>query len=138
LAATARVRLEGGLLLMDAIRRAALLDRVDSHYARFEHDAQSVGVRGGFFAAAAAMQAVEPKRSRSLSGRELAVVGLLAEGYTDRQVADELFIGENTVKTYVRNILAKLDAKNRTQAVVTALRSGELTLERFEPLAQAA
>lgn len=47
---------------------------------------------------------------------------LIANGHSNRQIADELTIGEQTVKTHVRNILAKLGLRDRVQAAIFALR----------------
>lgn len=52
-----------------------------------------------------------------LSPRETEVLHLVAEGLTDKEIADRLFISVNTVKTHMKNILAKLHLKSRTQAV---------------------
>jgi DNA-binding NarL/FixJ family response regulator len=60
-----------------------------------------------------------------LSDRELDVVRLLAEGRNNREIAAALFLAEGTVKNHVTNVLAKLDARDRTQA---ALRARELGL----------
>ncbi len=59
-----------------------------------------------------------------LSDRELEVMECLAEGQTTSQIADHLFISENTVKTHVRHILEKLEAANRTEAVSKAIQMG--------------
>lgn len=60
-----------------------------------------------------------------LSDRELEVLNSVAKGFTNRQVAESLFISVNTVKTHLLNIYEKLDASNRTEA---ARKAGELRL----------
>jgi DNA-binding NarL/FixJ family response regulator len=55
-----------------------------------------------------------------LSERELAVVRLLAEGASNREIAATLFLAEGTVKNHVTNVLAKLGARDRTQAALRA------------------
>jgi LuxR family maltose regulon positive regulatory protein len=55
-----------------------------------------------------------------LSERELEVLGLLASGMSNQQIADELVISLDTVKKHVSHILGKLDAASRTQAVARA------------------
>ena len=60
----------------------------------------------------------------SLSHREHEVLGLMAEGMSNNQIAQRLGIGEKTVKTHVRSILAKLGVSDRTQAAVLAWKSG--------------
>jgi DNA-binding NarL/FixJ family response regulator len=59
-----------------------------------------------------------------LSSRELEVLECLAQGMTTGQVAGQLFISENTVKTHVRHILEKLEAANRAEAVRKAIQLG--------------
>jgi len=59
-----------------------------------------------------------------LSDRELEVLTCLADGQTTIQIANRLFISENTVKTHIRHILEKLEASNRTEAVSKAIQFG--------------
>jgi DNA-binding NarL/FixJ family response regulator len=59
-----------------------------------------------------------------LSAREMEVLACLAQGKTTSQIASELFISENTVKTHVRHILEKLSASNRAEAVSKATQIG--------------
>jgi DNA-binding NarL/FixJ family response regulator len=59
-----------------------------------------------------------------LSPREMDVLGLMAEGLTNRQIATRLWISEATVKSHVSHILAKLGRTDRTQAIVFAMRAG--------------
>ena len=61
-----------------------------------------------------------------LSQREVEVLRLLAAGKSNREIADILCISLNTVATHVRNILAKTDTANRTEAAAYALRHGLL------------
>ncbi len=58
----------------------------------------------------------------ALTARELEVLKLVAKGMSNREIADELFISENTVKNHVRNILEKLHLHSRMQAVMYAVR----------------
>jgi DNA-binding NarL/FixJ family response regulator len=59
-----------------------------------------------------------------LSSREMEVLACLSQGKTTAQIATELFISENTVKTHVRHILEKLAASNRAEAVSKATQMG--------------
>jgi len=59
-----------------------------------------------------------------LTGREVEVLKLVAEGATNAEIASSLFITENTVRYHVRNILSKLRLRNRIQAAVYAVRTG--------------
>ncbi len=63
-----------------------------------------------------------------LTPRETEILGYMAKGYLNKQIADTLFISEQTIKNHITSILRKLDANARTQAVVTALKRGLITL----------
>jgi DNA-binding NarL/FixJ family response regulator len=69
--------------------------------------------------APAAQSLVEP-----LSERELEILALLATGDSNREIANQLFIAEGTVKNHVTNILGKLGARDRTQAALKAKELG--------------
>jgi len=60
----------------------------------------------------------------NLTAREIEVLGLIAAGNGNRDVADNLSITEDTVKGHVRHIMEKLGAQDRTEAVVIAVRRG--------------
>ena len=61
-------------------------------------------------------------RDEMLTGREREILQLLADGMSNADVAKKLFISQETVKSHVRHILAKLEADTRTHAVAIALR----------------
>ena len=63
-------------------------------------------------------------RPSPLTRREREVLALLAEGRTNRQIADQLFISESTAGVHVSNILGKLGVTGRTEAAAVAFRSG--------------
>ena len=66
--------------------------------------------------------------TETLTEREVGVLALLGEGNRNRDVADKLFISEETVKVHVKHIMEKLGASDRTQAVAIALRRGIIHL----------
>ena len=63
----------------------------------------------------------------SLTPREREVFGLIAAGLSNPEIAEKLFLSEATVKTHVGHILAKLEARDRVQAVVIAYQTGVVT-----------
>ena len=63
-------------------------------------------------------------RVPELTGRELEILGLVGNGKTSREIAEELFISENTVRNHVRNVLDKLGLRSRFEAVTWAQREG--------------
>ena len=67
-----------------------------------------------------------------LSEREKEVLGQLAHGRTNREIAQALHVSEETVKTHVGNILSKLQLSHRTQAVIYALKQGLVSLDDIE------
>lgn len=76
----------------------------------------------------------EPKETiieddiEELTNREYEVMEHLAKGMSNRQIAEELYISEKTVKNHVSNILRKLSVNDRTQAVLLALKRGMVSL----------
>ena len=105
----------GSVDLLDAIRRAgagqSLVDPVLS-------ERVLARIRAG--------PAVDP-RLASLTQQERRILDLIAEGSTNRQIADRMFLAEKTVKNYVSNLLAKLGMERRTQAATFAARLEERT-----------
>jgi NarL family two-component system response regulator LiaR len=76
---------------------------------------------------------VSSARARDeLTEREMEVLRLLAHARTNREIAEILVLGEETVKTHVGNILAKLHLAHRTQAVIHALKQGLISLDEIE------
>ena len=67
-------------------------------------------------------------RKPTLTGRELEVLQLVAQGRTSREIGDVLYISENTVKNHIRNILDKLGLHSRNEAVLYAVRENLITL----------
>ena len=67
-------------------------------------------------------------RKPTLTGREIEVLGLVAQGNTSRQIGEILFISENTVKNHIRNILDKLGLHSRNEAVLYAVREDLISI----------
>lgn len=72
-----------------------------------------------------------------LTERELDVLRLVAQGHSNREIADRLIISEATVRTHVSKILAKVGLSNRTQAALYALRQGLTSLHDADVWPQA-
>ena len=77
--------------------------------------------------------AVGPAAPFGLTTREIEVLRLIAEGLSDQDIADELFIGYRTVTSHVANIRGKLNVTSRTAAGAQALRLGIITLTPVQP-----
>jgi DNA-binding NarL/FixJ family response regulator len=71
-----------------------------------------------------AAELAEHAADEALSDRELRVLTCVAAGNSNREVAEQLSVGEETVKVHMKNILSKLRAKDRTHAVTIALKRG--------------
>lgn len=108
-----RVVAAGETLLDPAVTR----DLVEHFVLRTE------GATGG----AAEGTADDRRRLAALTQREAQVLRLLAEGLSNEEIADLLVIAESTAKTHIKRLLLKIGARDRTQAVVMAYRSGLMT-----------
>ena len=100
--------------LLDAVRRVAGDDTFIPH---------SLAIR---LASEYRERAGRPLDGACLTGRELEVLRLLAQGYSNKAMARELVVSEHTVRAHLRNIMHKLNAENRVQAVARATRDGLL------------
>ena len=105
LAAAIRTVASGGALIEPSVARKVL--------AEFSRLPQSSPARAGSLP--------EP-----LSERETEILGLLAQGLTNKEIAARLFLAEGTVKNYVSSILGKIGARDRAQAVIRARELGLL------------
>ena len=75
-----------------------------------------------------AAQLAEHLGDESLTGREIEVLSLIGGGNRNRDIANQLFISEETVKVHVKHIMEKLTASDRTEAVAIAIRRGIIQL----------
>ena len=115
-----KVTHEGNSWIDPAIARIVLKQARTQTPAAEEHKSEQKKVT---------IKAAEPEFSHiietyPLTERELEVLELIVQGYSNAAIAEKLYITVGTVKTHVRNILNKLCADDRTQAAVLALRSG--------------
>jgi DNA-binding NarL/FixJ family response regulator len=81
-----------------------------------------------FTAVRATARAVAPVDASPLTNREEEILQLIADGYSTSEVASRLFISGKTVKNHLASIYGKLDARDRTQAVLSAVRIGIIRL----------
>jgi DNA-binding NarL/FixJ family response regulator len=79
--------------------------------------------------AAALLREARPVAETTVSGREIEVLQLIAEGASPPEVAEQLYISVKTVKNHLSSIYEKLEARDRTQAVLKGLRMGIIRLD---------
>jgi LuxR family maltose regulon positive regulatory protein len=108
-------------LLSETAVREKMPDYVGKLLAAFEAEAQGHTSESPAFTPPAAQPLVEP-----LSERELEVLQLVAEGLSNREISERLFLALSTVKGHNRNIYGKLQVQRRTEAVARARELGLL------------
>lgn len=106
-------------LLSEAAKRGMMPDYAGRLLAAFPAAEPRRGDRPGAPPATAAQPLLEP-----LSERELEVLRLIAQGLSNRDIGQRLFLALNTVKGHNRRIFGKLQAQNRTEAVARARQLG--------------
>jgi len=72
----------------------------------------------------------DPGETLQLSQRQTQILGLIADGLTNREIAQTLFLSEQTVKNVVSSLFQKLGVHNRTEAVSVALRAGVIVAKK--------
>lgn len=89
--------------------------------------------KGGFYLDSEVASSVGDKEyaPESLSAREREVLILASKGFSSKEVAKQLFISERTVQTHLASIYDKLGSKNKTEALLLALKYGVVTLEEL-------
>jgi len=107
---------------VDAAERKEILDRYRDHSRRFEAAAARRTSRTG------SVIPFNPPALRELeqepTSRELEVLQLVADGLVNREIGQRLYLSEETVKSHVRHLLAKLQARSRAHAVAVGFRRG--------------
>ena len=131
-----RVRLKGArgsadINAVDAAQRKDILDRYQGHARRFEEAAaRRKASAPAVTALAVAGDVVQLNNGIGRppeiapTARELQVLQLIADGLANREIGGRLFLSEETVKSHVRHLLAKLHARSRAHAVAVGLRRG--------------
>ena len=108
---------------MDAAERKEILDRYRDHSRRFEEVAARRRVSGGT-ADVIPLQAPLRELEQEPTMREVEVLQLISDGLVNREIGQRLFLSEETVKSHVRHLLAKLQARSRAHAVAVGFRRG--------------
>ena len=111
------------LFSMDAAERKAILSRYVDHSRRFD---QAAARRSTGTAEIISFQAPLKELEQEPTAREIEVLQLISEGLVNREIGKMLFLSEETVKSHVRHLLAKLQARSRAHAVAVGFRRGLL------------
>ncbi|MHB8468524.1 MAG: response regulator transcription factor [Gaiellaceae bacterium] len=104
------------------MERQEILDRYRDHSRRFE----AVAARRSSVATAEVIpfQGLARQHEQEPTGREIEVLQLVSDGLVNREIGQRLFLSEETVKSHVRHLLAKLQARSRAHAVAVGFRRG--------------
>jgi len=105
---------------MDAAQRKDILSRYLDHSRRFEEAAARRG--GSQSADVIPFQAPLRELEQEPTMREIEVLQLISDGLVNREIGQRLFLSEETVKSHVRHLLAKLQARSRAHAVAIGFR----------------
>ena len=107
---------------MDAAERQEILNRYRTHSQRFEEVAARRRTVGS--AEVIPLQAPLRELEQEPTNREIEVLQLISDGLVNREIGQRLFLSEETVKSHVRHLLAKLQARSRAHAVAVGFRRG--------------
>jgi DNA-binding NarL/FixJ family response regulator len=108
---------------VDAAERKEILNRYLNHSRRFEEvAARRRGSGGG--ADVIPLQSPLRELEQEPTMREIEVLQLISDGLVNREIGQRLFLSEETVKSHVRHLLAKLQARSRAHAVAVGFRRG--------------
>jgi DNA-binding NarL/FixJ family response regulator len=106
---------------VDAAERKEILDRYQDHSRRFEEVAAR---RRSGTAEVIPFQGPLRELEQEPTMREVEVLQLISDGLVNREIGQRLFLSEETVKSHVRHLLAKLQARSRAHAVAVGFRRG--------------
>ena len=106
---------------MDAAERKRILTRYADHARRFEEVAAR---RSGGSAEIIPFAPPVREFEQEPTPREIEVLQLISDGLVNREIGKRLFLSEETVKSHVRHLLAKLQARSRAHAVAVGFRRG--------------
>jgi DNA-binding NarL/FixJ family response regulator len=115
---------------VDAAKREQILTRYMDHTRRFDRAAATRRRNGNGNGAAAGTAQVIPltgpvqQLEQEPTMREIEVLQLVSDGLVNREIGERLFLSEETVKSHVRHLLAKLQARSRAHAVAVGFRRG--------------
>jgi DNA-binding NarL/FixJ family response regulator len=109
---------------VDAAERKEILDRYRDHSRRFEAAAARRSSRRHGSVIPFSPPATREAAGQDPTAREIQVLQLVADGLVNREIGERLFLSEETVKSHVRHLLAKLQARSRAHAVAVGFRRG--------------
>ena len=113
---------------MDAAKREQILTRYMDHTRRFDRVAATRRRNGNGNVTGAAgvipLSAPVQQLEQEPTMREVEVLQLVSDGLVNREIGERLFLSEETVKSHVRHLLAKLQARSRAHAVAVGFRRG--------------
>jgi DNA-binding CsgD family transcriptional regulator len=109
---------------VDAAERKEILNRYMDHSRRFEEVASRRRNGSGSSAEVIPFQGPLRELEQEPTMREIEVLQLISDGLVNREIGVRLFLSEETVKSHVRHLLAKLQARSRAHAVAVGFRRG--------------
>jgi DNA-binding NarL/FixJ family response regulator len=109
---------------VDPAERRDILARYIQHSRTFDAAAARRGKHGGDVVE---LQPASREVGQEPTAREVQVLHLISDGLANREIGQQLFLSEETVKSHVRHLLAKLQARSRAHAVAIGFRRGLLT-----------
>ncbi len=112
---------------MDAAERKEILSRYIDHSRRFDEVAARRRTNGNGSADIIPFSAPLKELEQEPTPREIEVLQLICDGLVNREIGNRLFLSEETVKSHVRHLLAKLQARSRAHAVAVGFRRGLIT-----------